>query len=46
MTNEIKMDFAMKGIIKYGRDYTITYKNNKNVGTATMIVKGKGNYKG
>lgn len=29
-----------------GRDYTITYKNNKNVGTAKIIVKGKGNYGG
>ncbi len=26
-------------------DYTITYQNNKYVGTATLTVKGKGNYK-
>ena len=39
--------------IKYGgitlkkdRDYTLTYKNNKNVGTASIIVTGKGNYTG
>lgn len=29
-----------------GTDYTVTYKNNTNVGTATMTVKGKGNYSG
>lgn len=29
-----------------GRDYTVTYKNNINAGTATMTVKGKGNYTG
>ncbi len=30
----------------YKTDYTITYKNNVNVGTATMTIKGKGNYTG
>lgn len=29
-----------------GTDYLITYKNNVNVGTATMTFKGIGNYKG
>lgn len=28
------------------KDYTVTYKDNKNVGTATVTVKGKGNYTG
>ena len=28
-----------------GDDYTVEYKNNQNVGTATAIVTGKGNYK-
>ncbi len=28
------------------KDYTLTYKNNKNVGTATITVKGKGNFFG
>ena len=28
------------------KDYTVSYKNNKNVGTATVYVTGKGNYKG
>lgn len=27
-------------------DYTLSYKNNVNVGTATVIVTGKGNYSG
>ena len=29
-----------------GRDYTVTYKNNTRVGTATIIVKGCGKYFG
>ena len=29
-----------------GRDYTVTYSNNINVGTAKVIVKGRGNYAG
>ena len=28
------------------KDYTVSYKNNKNAGTATVTVKGKGNYTG
>lgn len=32
--------------LKKNRDYTVTYKNNKNPGTATVIIMGKGNYKG
>ena len=32
--------------LKKGRDYTVTYKNNKKTGTATVIITGKGNYKG
>ena len=27
-------------------DYTIRYKNNTKVGTATLVIKGKGSYKG
>ena len=27
-----------------GKDYTLTYKNNTNVGTATITITGKGNY--
>ena len=32
--------------LKKGRDYTITYKNNKKVGIGTAVIKGIGNYKG
>ncbi len=33
-------------ILTRGKDYTFSYKNNKKRGTATIIIKGKGNYKG
>lgn len=29
-----------------GKDYSITYKNNKNTGKATVTITGKGNYTG
>ncbi|MCR4956652.1 MAG: leucine-rich repeat protein [Lachnospiraceae bacterium] len=29
-----------------GKDYTVTYSNNKNIGTATVTVTGMGNYTG
>ncbi len=29
-----------------GTDYTVSYSNNKNVGTASVIIKGKGDYTG
>ena len=32
--------------LKSGTDYTVSYKNNKNIGTATVTIKGKGNYTG
>ena len=35
-----------KKVLKVNRDYTITYKNNKRRGTATIIITGKGNYTG
>lgn len=31
-------------LLTAGKDYTVGYKNNINVGTATVTVKGKGNY--
>ncbi len=34
-----------KQLVK-NKDYKITYKNNKNVGTATIIITGKGKYSG
>ncbi|MCM1551468.1 MAG: BspA family leucine-rich repeat surface protein [Butyrivibrio sp.] len=30
----------------YGRDYTVSFQNNRGVGTATMILTGKGDYAG
>lgn len=32
--------------LKKGRDYKLSYKNNKGPGVAKVIVKGKGNFKG
>ena len=32
--------------LKAGTDYTVTYKNNVKPGTASMAIKGKGNYTG
>ena len=32
--------------LKAGTDYTVTYKNNTNVGTVTMTITGKGNFTG
>lgn len=32
--------------LEQGRDYTVSYTKNASVGTATMTVKGKGNYAG
>lgn|GEM_PF-6052126 len=33
-------------VLKYGRDYSITYKNNVDVGKVTMTVTGKGSFAG
>ncbi|MBR4049263.1 MAG: leucine-rich repeat domain-containing protein [Clostridia bacterium] len=33
-------------ILKEGKDYTAEYKNNTQVGTATVVLKGTGNYSG
>ena len=38
-------DYAGK-TLKNGTDYTVSYKNNKSVGTATATVTFKGNYSG
>lgn len=35
-----------RGVELGAKDYSVTYKNNVNTGTAQIIVKGKGNYKG
>ena len=33
-------------VLNNGTDYTLSYKNNINVGTATVTITGKGNYTG
>ena len=33
-------------VLKSGTDYTVAYKNNTKVGTATVTITGKGNYTG
>lgn len=32
--------------LKKGTDYTVSYKNNKTIGTASVVIAGKGNYVG
>ena len=33
-------------LLAKGKDYTVKYKNNVNAGVASVVIKGKGNYKG
>lgn len=42
-TPTVKLDGTT---LKNGTDYTLSYKNNKNVGKATITVTGKGKYTG
>ena len=42
---QARPDGSLK-VLKRGTDYTVVSRNNKNVGTATLTVKGKGNYTG
>lgn len=42
---DVKVKLAAKNL-KAKRDYTVSYKANKNVGTAKIIIKGKGKYAG
>ena len=39
-------DDELETDLVYGEDYTISYANNVNVGTATATITGKGNYQG
>ena len=46
---EIKPEVIVKygdQLLKKDIDYSLAYKNNTNVGTATIIISGKGNYSG
>ena len=38
--------FDVNGPLEEERDYTVSYKNNTKVGTATVVIKGIGNYRG
>lgn len=40
-----KPKVTINGLVN-GTDYTVAYKNNTNVGTASVIVTGRGNYTG
>lgn len=44
-TQKITVKFGGK-TLKNGTDYTISYSNNKNIGTATVKIVGKGDYAG
>ena len=41
----VQKDGKAKKLAK-NKDYTVSYENNFHAGTATVIVKGKGNYEG
>ena len=42
---KVKLIYKSK-ILKKNTDYTLSYKNNKKVGKATITIKGKGNFTG
>lgn len=39
-------DASTGNVLQEGTDYTLKYSNNKNVGTANVVVTGKGGYSG
>lgn len=41
----VKLTYKKK-VLKLNKDYKVTYKNNKKVGTATITIKGIGKYTG
>lgn len=43
--DQLKVYFGQT-LLTAGTDYTVKYSDNKNAGTATITVKGKGNYDG
>lgn len=45
LKNAVLVKDAAGKTLKKGRDYKLSYKNNKNVGTAIAVFTGKGNYK-
>ena len=44
-TPSVTVMLGNKKLVK-NTDYTVSYKNNKNIGKATVTIKGKGNYTG
>ena len=44
--NVVIEDIQTGSILQEGIDYTLKYSNNKNVGTAKVVVTGKGGYNG
>ena len=43
----VKLKIGSKTVtLKKGQDYSLSYKNNLNAGTATVTIWGEGNYKG
>lgn len=45
ITPAVTLKYNSVTLVK-GTDYTISYSNNKNAGTATAVITGKGNYSG
>ncbi|MCQ2532821.1 MAG: DUF4214 domain-containing protein, partial [Saccharofermentans sp.] len=45
ITQNITVTYGGKTLVN-GTDYTVSYSNNTNVGTATVSITGKGNYSG
>ena len=46
VTAEFDVVDANNNLLREGYDYTVTYKNNTQVGTATITITGKGDYEG
>lgn len=45
--NQSKLVVRANGkTMKAGTDYAVTYKNNRKIGTATIVIKGRGKYTG
>lgn len=45
LTQALTITYGGKKLVN-GRDYTLTWNNNKNIGTASVTIKGKGKYNG
>ena len=45
LTQALTITYGGKKLVN-GRDYTLTWENNKNIGTASVTIKGKGKYNG